>query len=134
MSDQYFRDIQAFREGNTLMRVSYIIKWIVIGVVMACAFAFLFSFFVKLIWNAVIPDIFGLPQITFWQAFGLTVLIKLLFGGGFHKHPKRHIHQKSCKDIKDLRSADFRKFWEEDGRMLFEEYMKKRKETVNTES
>lgn len=133
MSDQFFKDIRAFREGNTLIRVFYIVKWIIVGIVIASIFAFLFSFFVKLIWNAVIPDVFGLPQITFWQAFGLTILAKLLFGGGFNKHPKRHIHTESYKDLKDFRCADFRRFWEENGRTSFEDYMEKRKETKNNE-
>lgn len=32
-----------------------------------------------LLWNAVIPDIFGLPTITFLQAWGLSILCSLLF-------------------------------------------------------
>ena len=26
---------------------------------------------IKWMWNCLLPDIFGLPEITFWQAFGL---------------------------------------------------------------
>ena len=41
-----------------------------------------------LLWNALIPDIFHGPAITFWQAGGLLILSKLLFGrfGGRHHH------------------------------------------------
>ena len=40
------------------------------------------ALFVMLLWNAIIPSIIvvALP-ITFWKAFGLSLLISLLFGG-----------------------------------------------------
>jgi len=31
------------------------------------------------LWNWLIPVIFGLPCITFWQAFGLNLLTSILF-------------------------------------------------------
>ena len=31
------------------------------------------------LWNALMPAIFGLGKITFWQAFGLEILIGILF-------------------------------------------------------
>jgi hypothetical protein len=35
---------------------------------------------VMLLWNLLLPEIFKLPQIGFWQAAGLLVLSRLLFG------------------------------------------------------
>lgn len=32
-----------------------------------------------LLWNWLMPDIFGLPHITFWQAVGLNLLCSILF-------------------------------------------------------
>ena len=32
-----------------------------------------------LLWNWLLPDIFGLPEITFWQAIGLNILCTILF-------------------------------------------------------
>ncbi|HEX7158168.1 MAG TPA: hypothetical protein VF214_04100 [Edaphobacter sp.] len=43
------------------------------------------GFVVMGLWNALIPPIFGLRAIGFWQALGLLVLAKVLFGG-FHRH------------------------------------------------
>ena len=43
-----------------------------------------FSLAVMLLWNAIIPGILGLTIITFWQALGLLVLSRLLFGGFGH--------------------------------------------------
>jgi len=36
---------------------------------------------VKLLWNGILPALFGWPALTFWQALGLLVLCRLLFGG-----------------------------------------------------
>jgi hypothetical protein len=33
------------------------------------------------LWNLLMPEIFGLPEITFWQAVGLLALSWILFGG-----------------------------------------------------
>jgi hypothetical protein len=33
------------------------------------------------LWNALMPHLFQLPEITFWQALGLFVLSRVLFGG-----------------------------------------------------
>ena len=39
------------------------------------------SFIVMSLWNALMPGIFAAKAINFWQALGLLVLSKLLFGG-----------------------------------------------------
>nr|WP_315258393.1 hypothetical protein [uncultured Flavobacterium sp.] len=43
-----------------------------------------FTWAVMLLWNALIPSIFGLGIISFWQALELLVLSRLLFGGFGH--------------------------------------------------
>ncbi|HEX4641977.1 MAG TPA: hypothetical protein VH161_00870 [Candidatus Acidoferrales bacterium] len=40
-----------------------------------------FGFVVTYLWNYLMPGLFGLRMITFWQAVGLMVLGRLLFGG-----------------------------------------------------
>ena len=45
----------------------------------------LLGFVIMHLWNWLMPSIFGLSAITFWQALGLFVLGKLLLGG-FHRH------------------------------------------------
>jgi hypothetical protein len=34
---------------------------------------------VMLLWNWLMPEIFGLSEITFWQAIGLNILCTILF-------------------------------------------------------
>lgn len=31
------------------------------------------------LWNSICPQMFGLPEITFWQTLGLMILCRLLF-------------------------------------------------------
>jgi hypothetical protein len=65
-------------------------KFIVFAVVMFG----LFGYATMLLWNALIPDLFHGPFLTFWQAVGLLVLSHILFhrfggnghGGWAHRH------------------------------------------------
>lgn len=49
---------------------------------------------VLLLWNAILPDVTGVKNLTYWQAVGLLILSRILFGGwrngskpgGFNKH------------------------------------------------
>lgn len=42
----------------------------------------LFAYITMLLWNALLPEIFNLPVIGFWQAAGLLILSRLFFGFG----------------------------------------------------
>lgn len=51
---------------------------------------------VMLLWNALVPQLFHGPQLGYWQAVGLLVLSRLLFGGlrghGWgHRHGRGHL-------------------------------------------
>jgi hypothetical protein len=46
------------------------------------AFLSLISLVVMQLWNHLLPDIFHIGVITFWQAMGLFILSKILFGFG----------------------------------------------------
>jgi hypothetical protein len=59
-------------------------RWIkiVIGVLLFSTIAiFGFGQAVHYLWNWLMPKLFGLPVVTFWQAVGLLALSWLLFGG-----------------------------------------------------
>ena len=51
------------------------------------------GFVVRQLWNWLLPPIFGLREVTFWQALGLLALCRILFGGfgrgGSHAGPRR---------------------------------------------
>lgn len=44
-------------------------------------FAVVFTFIVMGLWNAILPEVIGVKAITFWQALGILILSKILFGG-----------------------------------------------------
>jgi hypothetical protein len=62
------------RKGFRLWRHGWIIP-------AAAACAAVFACAVMFLWNALLPGIAGLPAIGFWQAAGLLVLSRVLFGG-----------------------------------------------------
>ena len=50
-----------------------------------------FSVVVMFLWNAILPDLLGVNEIHFWQAAGLLILSRILFGGfPFSKSYKNH--------------------------------------------
>ncbi len=73
------------------------LPWIIGGIILAIGFAFLFGFFVMLLWNWLMPAIFGLGVITYWQAWGLVLLAHILFKAG-HGHPHGHKHDDYWRD------------------------------------
>jgi hypothetical protein len=66
------------------------------GVVLAAGLALLFGFFVMLLWNWLMPEIFGLKEITYWQAWGMVLLAHILFKAG-----KWGDHDNHCRDRHD---------------------------------
>jgi predicted membrane chloride channel (bestrophin family) len=78
------------------MRVTKDMKrhWVARGVkfvVFAALFVFVFGFVVMSLWNWLMPALFGWHLITFWQAVGVLVLSKILFGG-FRGSTGRHLY------------------------------------------
>jgi hypothetical protein len=66
-------------------------RWILRGLkflLFALLFVAVFSFVVMWLWNWLMPALFGWHVITFWQAVGVLILSKILFGG-FRGGPHR---------------------------------------------
>jgi len=60
-------------------------KWIFMKIVkvlfFVCIGIFLFGLITMSLWNCLIPALFHGPVVTYWQAVGLLILGKILFGG-----------------------------------------------------
>lgn len=56
------------------------------AIILGVAAFVLFTFVVMWLWNWLMPNIFSLGIIGFWQAAGLLLLSKILFGCGGHSH------------------------------------------------
>ncbi|MDR2653483.1 MAG: hypothetical protein LBC68_14455 [Prevotellaceae bacterium] len=74
-------------------------KHILIHFLFGLAVGAAFCAAVMLLWNWLMPTIFKLETITFWQALGLLALARILFGGMIgkrwerkHKHIMHHRH------------------------------------------
>lgn len=76
-----------FHPGMTVARM---VTLTITGIIVAVIIAFLFGYFVMLLWNWLIPPLFHAGTITYWQAFGLVILAKILFGGvgAAHHHDR----------------------------------------------
>ena len=116
--------------------------WIILGIIGFAAFAFLFGAVVMLLWNWLMPVIFHLGVITYWQAVGLAILGRLLIGGFHHgphhrgRHnfgPWRNRHYmrnvKYCRDYSfSDRWSHYDQFWNEEGEKAFSDYLKRKGE------
>lgn len=77
------------------MKALKITGMVVGGLVLFAGIAVLIPWVLSLLWNWLMPLIFGLPEITILQAAGIFILSKILFtpgmgGGKSHSHKKRH--------------------------------------------
>ncbi|MCU0610613.1 MAG: hypothetical protein MUE60_02350 [Candidatus Eisenbacteria bacterium] len=68
------------------MKALTIFGWVVLGIAGVAALGLVLGLVVQHLWNWLMPPIFGLTAIGYWQAVGLFVLGHLLFGG----HPAHH--------------------------------------------
>lgn len=119
----------------------HIVGWVFLGIVFAVAFALVFGIVVKLLWNWLMPAIFGLGEISYWQAFGLLILAKLLFGafGHRHKDPSNHFHKKFSDWGENFRAEKkedemiegwkhYKQYWQKEGKAAFENYLRRMKD------
>ena len=54
--------------------------------------ALLFGFLVMVLWNWIMPEVFGLSPLTYWQSWGIVLLAHILFKAGGHRD---HDHRRS---------------------------------------
>ncbi|WP_117880730.1 hypothetical protein [Aureibaculum luteum] len=107
-----------------------IVGIIIFGATAITGLAILFGFVIMWLWNWLMPLIFGLPLLNYWQAVGLFILLKILIGGcgtgGSSKSSKN-----SKNECKDDSKTDFSKwkhydkFWKEEGDAFFKQFVDK---------
>jgi hypothetical protein len=129
--------------GQPVLRI---VGLVIAGVAFAVLFALLFGWLVFLLWNWLMPVLFGLKAITYWQAFGIVLLAKLLFGGnGMHhgSHHGRHggprwLRHRDFHGNEDWRVNGsyrdwryFDQYWKDEGKTAFEAYVDKMQKEGN---
>src|SRR5213083_404438 len=99
-------------------------KWIFIvpaAIVGITVFVAIGGTVVQLLWNWLLPPLFGWRQITFWQAVAMLALCRILFGGsGWHDSVRsrfRRRMEERCAHMTPEERERFRQgfFWRRPG-------------------
>ena len=87
---------------RTVKKVVKVIAMVILGVVIFL----LANYLLMRLWNWLMPDLFGVGTVTYWQALGVFILAKLLFGfgGGGGKSKGGSSHKKKIKSSNKCRS------------------------------
>jgi hypothetical protein len=89
-------------------------KWYLfapLAIVGMVAFAALGGEVVRLLWNWLLPSLFGWREITFWQGLGLLALCRILFGGfGHHGHGRGHFRDRMRDRCKHMTPEERERF------------------------
>ena len=87
------------------MKWQYIVPTlIVVGPIIIAIFVFVTGGIVMLLWNWLLPQLFGFPEITLLQGFALLALCRILFGGfggGGGGHHPRHMTPEERERLRD---------------------------------
>ena len=132
-----------FNHKARTRKFGIIAGWILLGITAAIGFAFLLGYIIMLLWNWLMPDIFGLIEITYWQAVGIIILAKILFGG-FGPHKSNHSKKKCPDGIMSSKSKNsksgfakwkhYDKFWKEEGEEAYDSYIQSVDDKVEEEN
>jgi hypothetical protein len=102
--------MDAWWEKRTIpQKILTVIGFIILG----AGLFFLFGWVVMLLWNWVMPEIFGLKTLTYWQAWGVLALSCILFGriggGGGKNSSDRKRKRKLRSYIREQMEEDEKK-------------------------
>lgn len=134
--------------ADSTMKVLKVIGMVILGI----GAAFLFGLVIMWLWNWLMPLIFKLPEITYWQGIGLLILSSILFGrlgGGssdgkkkdkishtigdeIKKEIKKEFEKEYGKKEEGGENSEYEKkyeqWWEQQGKESFEKYVKRGEE------
>ena len=114
--------------------------WIIFGIIAVAGLAILFGFIIMWLWNWLMPDLFGLATITYWQAVGIFILLKILFGGFGSSGKSRESSKRSKGSCGKGSKSDFSKwkhydnFWKEEGDQSYKDYVQRMGKENNDEA
>ncbi|MEI6898783.1 MAG: hypothetical protein WCL00_02800 [Bacteroidota bacterium] len=117
------------------------VGWVILGIVGITVFAFLFGAVIMYLWNWLMPVIFHLGAITYWQAVGIAVLARMLFGSFHHGgqggkrghggwgHGRWGHHGNQCGHSNADRWNYYEQYWNEEGEKAFNDYVSRKNES-----
>jgi hypothetical protein len=106
MRDKSFED-SAYRQRFGFRKKFILIPFLAVGAL------FLVSYIVMLLWNNLLPEILHTSTITYWQAMGVFVLAKILFGFGRGGHRGSPWMQHKMERFKNMSPEEQQRFREE---------------------
>ena len=87
------------------------ILWAPLVILVFLLFVALGGQIVRLLWNGLLPPLFGFSQITFWQALGLLALCRILFGGfGHHGSGRSSVRRRMEERCRNMSPEERERF------------------------
>ncbi|MFK7948245.1 MAG: hypothetical protein AB8G11_11675 [Saprospiraceae bacterium] len=123
--------------GNDKSHKFHPLKGLVM-IVVFLGFITIASYVVMFLWNTILTDVTNVKPLNFWQAAGLLVLTKILFGGFGGRNRERWKGSKAMRDKWKNMTHDERKEWKDkwmnmnkderqEAKERWKEYCKKKK-------
>lgn len=113
-----------------------IVVYSILGILGMAGIGVLFGFVIMWLWNWLMPMLFGLREITYWQAIGIFLLAKILFGSigrssGDSKKPKGKKGNRPRQSGDDMKTEpdgvkDYDEWWEREGKTAFDDFVNRR--------
>lgn len=119
-------------------------KWVkvicysILGLAGTALIGLVIGFGLKLLWNWLMPDLFNLKEITYWQAIGIFILARFLFGTlGSNSHERSSRDRRYNKEKMDKKGnwSNWRYYddwWDREGKKAFTDYVDKRVQEKET--
>ncbi|TLF46278.1 hypothetical protein [Maribacter aurantiacus] len=136
------KNIEKQVENTVKESVKKVVK-IFFFVLLGIGIAFLVGYVVMYLWNWLMPYLFGLPTVGYWQALGILLLSKIIFGfgggGGSHdkrkKSRKKEFFKNRCRPMRrDFTEWEhYDAFWKEEGELAYKNFVNRLKKEQNEE-
>lgn len=124
-----------------------ILKFIGFGIIILILLI-AFGGVIKILWNALMPEIFGLKEISYFQGVGLLLLSRILIGG-FGSDKSSNDNRQGLKNYKvgpvsvkvgppveeektNSEDDSYEEWWAEEGESSFEAYNEKKSDNMES--
>jgi uncharacterized membrane protein YraQ (UPF0718 family) len=119
------------------------IVYIIFGLIVAVFLGFVLGFVIQQLWNWLMPGIFNLKEITYWQAVGIFILARIILGSFSSNVSQDGANEKKKRIACEEEKADIRKewgswkyydeWWDQEGKKAFESYVSEKQEESGNE-
>lgn len=110
---------------KALPKWTQILLMAILAIAGVTVFGFIFGYIIMWLWNKLMPEIFGLTSITYWQGIGLFILARILLGSFGSDNSNKASSNKTKKSAKVAIDPDWNRYntwWEKEGKNAFESY------------